>query len=321
MIVHRLKKINGVGKMKIFVTGGSGFVGRNLVKRLIDEGHEVTITSTGSEPNIPGVKKVVYMTLTGIDWKQLKGQEAVIHLMANNDTRCQDTAEMMKANLADSMKLFLEASALDCERFIYASSTAVYGGSPAPYIEDETPVEPLNPYGQSKADFDKFFENYRFAFPVIGFRYCNIYGPGEDQKGKRMSMIGQMMRTMMTGGRPKLFKWGEQRRDWVYVDDVVQANMLALESDQSGIYNIGSGTSVTFNDIFQTLNARIQGVAIEPEYIDCPFADQYQNHTECNIEKARRELGYSPSFDLRSGIEAYLNSLPSWKGSSSNLDS
>jgi ADP-L-glycero-D-manno-heptose 6-epimerase len=309
MIAQPVGKCNG-GIMKILVTGGSGFVGRNLTERLIRDGHEVTITSTGTEPMIPGVKKIVYMGLEGIDWSQAEDKDAVIHLMANNDTRCIDEKEMIRANYQGSIRLFEVAYKSGCRKFIYASSTAVYGNSPAPYIEDETPEEPLNVYGESKRMFDDYIRQIPTSHEVqtVGFRYCNIYGPGEDQKGKRMSMIGQMIRKLLKVEKPKLFKWGEQKRDWVHVQDVVEANILALHSDKSGIYNIGSGVASTFNEITDILQHYFGELAI-PEYIDCPFESEYQNHTECCIEKARRELGFSPGFDLRSGIEDYIRTF------------
>jgi ADP-L-glycero-D-manno-heptose 6-epimerase len=294
--------------VRIFVTGGSGFVGRNLTASLIQKGHEVTIVSTGAEPQIPGVKKVTYMTLTGIDWKSLENQDAVIHLMANNDTRCQDDKEMFRANTKDSLILLNRAVEYGCKKFIFASSTAVYGDAPAPYIEGKTPENPLTVYGKSKITFEHIAKYKKADIPIIGLRYCNIYGPGEEDKGKRMSMIGQIIRTMLRGKQPKLFKWGEQKRDWVYVDDVVQANLLALESEKSGIYNIGSGSSGQFNQIVGIIN-ELTNQNIEPIYVDCPFSEEYQNHTECDIEKARKELGYFPSFDLRYGIKSYLNYL------------
>jgi ADP-L-glycero-D-manno-heptose 6-epimerase len=304
--------------MRVFVTGGCGFIGQNVVSRLLKEGHEVTVTASGSEPIVPGVKKVVYTTLTGIDWDQLRGQDIVFHFMANNDTLCNDHTEMIKANFVDSVELLRRADKAGCKKFIYASSTAVYGAQKAPYVEGKTPEEPLNVYGESKRKFDFYVSEFGddlFKIPTIGFRYCNVYGPGEERKGQRMSMIGQLMRSMMAGEQPRLFKHGEQKRDWVYIDDVVDAAMLAMQSDCSGIYNIGSGQSWTFNDVALAL-FRTKGLVnhyseLDIQYIDCPFADKYQNHTECNIEKARRELGYSPSFDLRSGIRAYLNYLSS----------
>ncbi len=296
--------------MKILVTGGSGFVGRNLSQRLIKEGHEVTITSTGSEAVIQGAAKVLYMGLTGIDWDKVRNQDVVIHLMANNDTLCRDSEEMFRANVYGPVDLFNFALKNGCKKFIYASSTAVYGSEQAPYDEGKTPVNPINIYGKSKAVFDEFATSFgkENSISVIGLRYCNIYGPGEEQKGRRMSVIGQIIRTMLKGQRPVLFKDGEQKRDWIYVDDVVDANILSIEKDISGIFNIGSGESHSFNEIIEAVN-RVMGSNIKPEYIDCPFPDNYQSYTQCNIIKAKRELGFDPKFSFISGIETYYKDL------------
>lgn len=296
-------------KLKTLVTGGTGFVGRRLVKRLIDDGYEVTITSGGIGPHPEGVR-VLYRGLSGIDKIDLFGYDVVFHQLANNDTRCQDESEMFRVNLYDSIELFSKAVTGGCKTFVYASSTAVYGAEPAPYVEGLTPVKPLNVYGESKAEFDVWAMEFAksHSVQVTGLRYCNVYGPGEGHKGKRMSMIGQIIRRMKTGHPPKLFTNGEQKRDWVYVDDVVEMNLLAMFRGAGGlgeIYNCGSGTASTFNEIVKVVNyLTYQGVV--PEYIACPFEAEYQSFTQCDIEKARRDLGYSPGFDLRSGIEAYL---------------
>lgn len=296
--------------MRVLVTGGAGFVGRNLTKRLVDEGHEVTIIASGVEPIPEGVRKVLYTSLNGINWGTVKNQDVVFHQMANNDTLCMDVYEMERMNLHDSSHLFHVAADGGCRKFIYASSTAVYGASPAPYDENSTPTVPLNPYGQSKLKFEAFAKDFgtQEGIVAIGLRYCNVYGPGEEQKGRRMSMIGQILRTMMRGQRPVLFEFGEQKRDWVYVSDVVDINMAAMQSDQNGIYNVGSGCAWSFNEIVAAIN-EVTGQNITPIYKPCPFADRYQNHTECKIEKARGYLAWSPKYDLRSGIKAYWEYL------------
>lgn len=295
--------------MKVLVTGGSGFIGGNLTKRLIQDGHEVTIVSTGAESKIDGVKKVLYMGLTGIDFCFVKGQDIVFHQMGNNDTLCKDRSEMYLANYYGPQKLFVEAALGGCKQFVYASSTAVYGNSPAPYTED-TPADPLNVYAESKLDFDRWAMQFAKdrKLKVSGLRYCNVYGPGEKHKGSRMSMIGQMLRTHWDGELPiQLFENGEQKRDWVYVKDVVEANILAsnrTKGDYGEIYNIGSGTARTFNEIAQTIfTVTKRQNAIK--YIPNPISNSYQNHTECNIEKAGQQFNYYPAFDLKDGIREY----------------
>ena len=309
----------GWATVKIFVTGGTGFVGRNIVERLVKEGHEVTITSSGIGPHYPGVKKILYRGFEGIDWKYLRGQDAVVHQFANNDTRCQDESEMFRANVDGPIKMFTAAVEGGCKKFVYASSTAVYGAQPAPYVENTTLVKPLNVYGQSKAKFDEFAMKFAQDHQVLvtGFRYCNVYGPGETHKEKRMSMIGQLLRQMLAGKRPAIFKDGEQKRDWIYVQDVVQANMLALarkaEEPFGRIYNLGSGVATTFNEIIRTINdvlrEKLGRSPLATEYIDCSFASEYQSFTQCGMDKAKKELGLTIQYDLRAGIAAYLRDL------------
>jgi ADP-L-glycero-D-manno-heptose 6-epimerase len=253
------------------------------------------------------------MGLDGIDWERACEQDAVIHLMANNDTLCQDKSEMFRANVFGPQKLFNMLLERGCKKFIYASSTAVYGSEPAPYTED-TKINPLNPYGESKAEFDRYAMSFAESnkVDVIGFRYCNIYGPGEDQKEKRMSMIGQLLRTCMKNENPTLFEYGQQRRDWIYVEDVVQANLKALDykskEPKGEIYNIGSGSSHSFNEIISQIKLNLNR-DFRVKYIPCNFSEAYQIYTECDITKAKRELGFEPKFSLQSGIEKYFNSL------------
>jgi len=310
--------------MKILITGASGFVGKSLVQRLLKEDHKLTVTSTGSENELPKEiydfsvfpeaqkHKVLYHSLEGIDWRCVYGQDAVIHLAANNDTRCQDESEMMRANLFGPIGLFTKAASGGCKNFVYASSTAVYGNEPAPYTEDVTLEKPLNIYGDSKKRFDelamKFAEDQKVK--VVGLRYCNVYGPGEEHKGKRMSMIGQLLRKMMNGEKPTLFKSGEQKRDWVYVEDVVDANMLSLSSEESGIYNIGTGVAVSFNELVYEIERTLGAEGLlPPNYVDCPFEDEYQSYTCCNIEKAKSHLGFNPKYDLATGLKSYSECL------------
>jgi ADP-L-glycero-D-manno-heptose 6-epimerase len=306
--------------MDVLVTGGGGFVGRNLTERLVKDGHKVTITANGSEPTA-NVHKILYPSLEGIDWMHVSGKDVVFHQLANNDTRCFDNNEMWRANVYGPIKLFMTALQGGCKRFVYASSTAVYGNAPAPYTED-TPMQPLIPYAESKAAFDKFAMSFAKEnnVSVIGLRYCNVYGPGESQKGKRMSMIGQILRKMLAEEEIVLFTDGSQKRDWVYVKDVVDVNILSSQSGKTGIYNIGAGGSWSFNEVFEEswtamkLRSAYSGIEHsikypQVKYVDCPFAETYQSHTECSIEKANRELGYSPKYDLKTGIREYATTL------------
>lgn len=310
--------------MKILITGASGFIGSNILKALIKENHEITVVaSTHTENPIPQGCKVVYLGLEGLNWKEAYGKDAIIHQAANNDTLCNDAGEMYRANVYGPIRLFHCAKDGGCKKFVYASSTAVYGDQPAPYKEDSTHIKPLNVYGETKAKFDNFAMEFAKEHNVdcIGLRYCNVYGPGEAHKGRRASMIYQMI-NQMKHGKVKLFKGGEQKRDWIHVDDVVGANMTALHSSNvSGVYNCGTGVATTYNDL-ALLIAKLNPIrpacwpsterlSIEDliEYISNPNETAFQNHTECDIKKMREELGFSPHFDIKKGIEAYLKKL------------
>jgi len=301
--------------MKILLTGGTGFVGSNILNALIKEEHEVTvIASTHTENPIPKGCKVVYLGLEGLNWKEAYGKDAVIHQAANNDTLFEDMGEMYRANVYGPISLFHHALQGGCKKFVYASSTAVYGSQPAPYNEDTTLVKPLNVYGESKARFDEFAMEFaeKKDIDIIGLRYCNVYGPGEGHKGKRASMIYQLIRQIVGSKGATLFEDGEQKRDWIYVDDVVGANMAALHSNNlSGVFNCGTGTATSFNDLVNIIKRFHPecSASMKPQYIDNPHEETYQTHTECDIKKMREELGFSPHFDIEKGIAAYIKSL------------
>ena len=301
--------------MKILITGATGFVGYNLLKELLKDGHEITVVaSTHSENDIPReVKDVCYLGLEGLDWNKTKEKDAIIHQAANNDTLYQNKDEMHRANVSGPIKLFQEAAKRGCKKFVYASSTATYGNENAPYIEDKTPISPINVYGESKALFDEFAMDFakRMNVEVIGFKYCNVYGPGEKHKGKRASMIYQIIQQLLKNRRVKLFKDGTQKRDWIYIEDVVQANMKALYSkNKTGIYNCGTGTATNFNDLVKIISYELNlPLNHLIEYIDNPNETAYQSHTECDITKLREELNFFPQFDIKSGIKKYLKEL------------
>lgn len=303
--------------MKILVTGGSGFVGSNLVKSLVEANHEVTIVGCKTECKVEGVKKILQLSLEGIDWRLVYGQDICFHQAANNDTLDEDDHEMWRANVDGPIKLFTSMKQGGCKKFVYASSTAVYGNSPPPYIVGKTAEEPLNSYGRSKKAFDEFA--MRFAeeegVDVVGLRYCNVYGMGEDHKGHRRSMITQLIHQMQEGS-PKLFRDGNQKRDWVYVKDVVSANLAAAQYEGSGIFNVGTGKPAAFKELVEYIYTagHLDGGAYPEhhhkiDYIDNPKPDAYQNHTECDISETKKELGWEPKFLVHDGIKDYVREL------------
>jgi len=294
--------------MRVLVTGGTGFIGSNLARELSGKGHQVLVTglenNSLTHPQITNLGKSFH----DLSWNKIGNLDILFHQAANNDTTSEDKEEMFKVNFEWPQKLFQKAVENGCRRIVYASSTAIYGNISAPYKEDG-PVDPLNVYAESKLAFDEFATGFAKKNPkviVVGLRYCNIYGPGENKKGKRATMIYQLAQEMKKGD-PYLFKYGEQKRDYLYVKDVVRANLLATEARKSCIVNCGYGEATTFNRLVEILNS-VLALGRTPQYIDNPYKKQYQNHTECDMSLAKKEIGFIPEFNILKGIEDYFKS-------------
>jgi ADP-L-glycero-D-manno-heptose 6-epimerase len=295
--------------MKGLVTGGAGFIGANLARALERQGFELKILddfSHSAESNLEGLEgEILRGDLSEVEIL-LKGwrPDVIFHQAALTDTTVLDEGEMRRVNVEGFQKV-LDLAAGCGARVIHASSAAVYGAGPTPMREDQA-LQPLNPYGVSKMEGEALADRYaeRNGLVIVGLRYFNVYGPLEHHKGKSASMIWQLALQMAGGKRPRLFKSGEQVRDHVFVDDVVHANLLSMKRTTGGIFNVGTGRSVSFNDVVLALNETL-GYDYEPEYIENPY-DFYQNRTLADIERVRGELSYEPEFDIRSGIKNYF---------------
>jgi len=301
--------------MKFLITGGAGFIGSNLARALKEKYPEARIFvlddfSSGHFKNLLGLEAEV---ITGDVrdrslWEYLRKNfrfDAVFHQAAITDTTVEDQKLMMETN-ADAFRLLLDSALRWGAKVIYASSAGVYGNTPPPMREEEG-LLPENVYGYSKLSMDFIAKRYVEEYPhlqITGLRYFNVYGPREEYKGKSASMVFQLALQMLKGKRPRIFKWGEQKRDFVYVKDAVRANLLAFEKGVSGVFNVGTGRARSFNELVEILNREL-GTSYKPEYFDCPY-DFYQEHTEADLTKAREALGYEPLYSLEEGVKDYL---------------
>ena len=291
--------------MKILVTGASGFIGSNVCRYLKNQGHEVfPLCSNTCAVSDEFKDTSVFLGMFGFDTNVFKHIDGVVHLAANNDTVSKQASEMMNANYYDSKNLLKIAMKHGCEFFVYASSTAVYGNA-GDVLNEEKKARPLNIYAKSKLKFDKFMEKNSPGIRWVGLRLCNIYGPGEMLKGRRASYLGQMMYKMLNNKPVELFEDGKQQRDWCYVQDVCQAFSKAIHTKQNGIFNIGSGESVSFNDLFSILSDAT-GYTEKPVWIPNEYKRQYQNFTQVDFTKATRFFNYTPEFNVKNGILEYL---------------
>jgi len=301
----------------IILTGGAGFIGSNLLGAL----------------NAKGITDVLVVDRLGDNYRNLcdlrfsdfmqPGEfaramerrilpekiEAILHQGACADTTCDDGRYMIENNFTFS-KSILHFALSSKVPLVYASSAAVYGSSTAfaPSRENE---RPLNLYGLSKLAFDNHVRSAaaKSESTVAGLRYFNVYGPRESHKGKMASMVYQLYRQLKASGRARLFKGtdgyadGEQRRDFVLVDDVVRVNLALAEGPvRNGIFNVGTGQPRSFNDAARIIVAQLGGGEIE--YVPFPenLAGRYQSFTQAELS-ALRNAGYTEPFStLEDGI-------------------
>jgi ADP-L-glycero-D-manno-heptose 6-epimerase len=194
-------------------------------------------------------------------------------------------------------------------RIVYASSAATYGPATEASVESNG-AAPANVYAFSKVIMDNIARHGAAESPdwiIVGLRYFNVYGPREAHKGVPASMIYHLAQQIKAGKRPRIFKHGEQKRDFVYVRDAVEGTIRALEAKTSGTYNLGTGQARSFNELIEVLN-KCLGTNFEPEYFDNPHT-HYQNFTQADLTNARKALKYEPRFSLEDGVCDYMQWL------------
>lgn len=301
-------------KKKYLVTGGAGFIGSNIAKTLEAQGHEVTVlddfSKNGHFKNLIGFKGDV---ITADLFEYIPTDmyfDAIFHEAAITDTTVMDQKAMMEQNVEAFKNLLSFAAENEIKKVVYASSAATYGNGPVPNVETQ-PTHPENVYGFSKAIMDNVarqFAEDNNDMTIIGLRYFNVYGPGEYYKGKMASMVYQLYNQMKAGKRPRVFKNGEQQRDFVYVKDIVKINLCALNNGkETGVYNAATGVPRDYNAIIRCLNKEL-GTNLEPEYIDNPYPF-FQLKTQADITKSKEKLGYEPDYSLEAGIADYVSIL------------
>ena len=314
----------------IIVTGCNGFIGSNLVSQLNKLGFNniIGVDDLSRKRNLINIEHCEIEGLLDIEEfesnyllkdKSFNDVNQIFHQGACTNTMEWDAEYMMKNNFSFSQQL-LDFAERNSVSFIYASSASVYGGGKK-FEEIRENENPINLYAFSKYLFDQLVRQKVKAnkIQIVGLRYFNVYGPNESHKGQMASVAYHLHQQLKEGNDVKLFEGsggfgpGEQRRDFIYVDDVVKVNLWFMNNpDVSGIFNVGTGKSQTFKEVAKAVIEWHGKGSIT--YIPFPkeLIDSYQSFTEANIDRLR-QAGYQEDFlDVQSGIKLYLDELQNW---------
>ncbi|MEM4185606.1 MAG: NAD-dependent epimerase/dehydratase family protein [Nitrososphaerota archaeon] len=293
--------------MRALVTGGTGFIGSHLVERLMQEGLQVVVVSTGKHQyRFPGA---IYYEVD-ICSRHLEEvfrthrPQVVFHLAAQASVvrSLEDPVEDARTNILGSLNLLQMCRRFGVERFVYTSTGGALYGEPQQLPCPEThPIVPLSPYGASKYAVEVYLPLFRsltgFTYTIL--RYSNVYGPRQNPYGEG-GVVAIFTRRMLDREEVVIYGDGTQERDFVYVGDVVEANVLALRQTQSEVYNIGTGKGTSVNALFQRL-ATLTGYQRPPRYAPPRPGEVYKIWLD--VRKAREGLGWTPQTDLDKGLQ------------------
>jgi len=310
----------------ILITGGAGFIGSNLAFyfqanfpkskvtvfdcfRNDETFNNGNLKSFGHYKNLIGFRgEIISGNINNKDDLGLLDKynfDFIFHHAAISDTRIYDQEIIMKTNV-NSFYDLLEIAKKDESVMVYASSAATYGNLPSPQTVGQE--NPENPYGYSKYIMDQIAIRYSLENPdltIVGLRFFNVYGPREYYKGNTSSMVIQLGHQILDGKAPRLFNNSNQiLRDFIYIDDVVQANIKACAPKQNGTYNVGTGIPRNFQEIADILQKELD-TDLGTDYFPNPY-NGYQMNTQADISSTKKNLDFKPKFSLERGIKAYI---------------
>ncbi len=300
--------------MKYLVTGAAGFIGSNIARRLLKDNFEVRgfdNFSTGKQKNLEGLEGKDNFELIEGDLRNpdeikeaIKNIDIVLHQAAVPSVQrsFENPVFVNDSNINGTLNLLIAAKQARVKKVVYASSSSIYGFNEKLPKREDMPAEPISPYALSKYTGERYCQIFSeiYNLPTICLRYFNVFGPYQDPASEYSAAIPRFINLMLDDNQPIIFGDGEQSRDFTYVENVVEANILAANSKLTGkVINIACGERVSIKKVVQTLNA-ILNKEIEPVYKESRIGEI--KHSLADISKAREEIGYEPKYKFTEGL-------------------
>lgn len=300
--------------MRYLVTGGAGFIGSNTVDELVRRGHGVVVLddlSAGKEENLAEVRnKITFLkgSITEIETLQKACHQAdfVIHLAARTSVprSVKDPIETNRINVDGTLNVLVAARDNKVKRVVFAASSSAYGETPALPKVESMQSQPISPYGVSKYVGELYAQTFGrcYGLETVCVRYFNIFGPRQDPDSPYSGVLSRFATAFLDGTQPTVFGDGNQTRDFTFVENAVQANLLACESEGAAgkVFNVGTGHSISLNQVLELLG-RISGQHLKANYE--PPRDGDIRDSLADISRAREILGYEPTVFFEEGLQ------------------
>ncbi len=300
--------------MKYIVTGGAGFIGSHIAEYLSGNGHEVIIFDnlfTGKKQNIHHLlrkKTVTFVEGSVTDIQALntiaRGVDGIFHegAIVSVPRSLKNPLATNEANVQGTLNVLLAARDSGVSKVVFASSSSVYGDTPVLPKQEDMKPRPISPYAVSKLAGEYYCRVFSSAYnlPTVCLRYFNVFGPRQDPKSEYAAVIPKFITRILDKQPPLIYGDGRQSRDFTFVQDVVQANIRAMERDVEGIFNIAYGRQHTLNELASII-MELTGNRMEPVYE--PVREGDILHSLADITSARSQLGYSPEYTFETGLQ------------------